>query len=174
MKSFIIIYLFIFCGKYQMLFFFVDKLSDAFPWWNLFSWYGNIWHKWRVETLHLWKVKLNVCVLISCAWYLQLQSFQIEDIKQDYDTGKDGISMVTFKVDFDRAEKLEEAVKANCSRDLVFYKHWETWSCLICGCGHCEHYWTCHQGSTFRSWYVQPSFSCLAPMMCKICQQICR
>lgn len=30
--------------------------------------------------------------------------------------------MVTFKVDFDRAEKLEEAVKANCSRDLVFYK----------------------------------------------------
>ncbi|KAK4584166.1 hypothetical protein RGQ29_022058 [Quercus rubra] len=53
----------------------------------------------------------------------QLQSFQIEDIKQDYDTGKDGISMVTFKVDFDRAEKLEEAVKANCSRDLVFYKH---------------------------------------------------
>ncbi|XP_050291275.1 uncharacterized protein LOC126732463 isoform X2 [Quercus robur] len=55
--------------------------------------------------------------------YHQLQSFQIEDIKQDYDTGKDGISMVTFKVDFDRAEKLEEAVKANCSRDLVFYKH---------------------------------------------------
>ncbi|KAK9990336.1 hypothetical protein SO802_025321 [Lithocarpus litseifolius] len=55
--------------------------------------------------------------------YHQLQSFQIEDIKQDYDTGKDGISTVTFKVDFDRAEKLEEAVKANCSRDLVFYKH---------------------------------------------------
>ncbi|XP_075653970.1 uncharacterized protein LOC142624317 isoform X2 [Castanea sativa] len=54
--------------------------------------------------------------------YHQLQSFQIEDIKQDYDTGKDGISMVTFKVDFDRVEKLEEAVKANCSRDLVFFK----------------------------------------------------
>ncbi|XVF15287.1 hypothetical protein REPUB_Repub09cG0138000 [Reevesia pubescens] len=55
--------------------------------------------------------------------YHQLQSLQAEDIKQDYDTGKDGITMVSFKVDFDRAEKLEEAIKANCSRDLVFYKH---------------------------------------------------
>ncbi|KAJ7953530.1 IMPACT family member in pol 5'region [Quillaja saponaria] len=35
--------------------------------------------------------------------YHQLQSFQVEDIKQDYDTGKDNITMVTFKVDFDRA-----------------------------------------------------------------------
>lgn len=59
---------------------------------------------------------------MSCAWCLQLQSFQVEDIKQDYDTGKDGISMVTFKVDFDQAEKLEEALKANCSRKLEFYK----------------------------------------------------
>lgn len=55
--------------------------------------------------------------------YHQLQSFQVEDIKQDYDTGKDGISMVTFKVDFDQADKLEEALKANCSRELEFYKH---------------------------------------------------
>ncbi|XVF17345.1 hypothetical protein REPUB_Repub10bG0112900 [Reevesia pubescens] len=55
--------------------------------------------------------------------YHQLQSFQAEDIKQDYDTGKDGITMVSFKVDFDRVEKLEEAIKANCSRELVFYKH---------------------------------------------------
>ncbi|KAE7999976.1 hypothetical protein FH972_004350 [Carpinus fangiana] len=55
--------------------------------------------------------------------YHQLQSFQVEDIKQDYDTGKDGISMVTFRVDFDQAEKLEEALKANCSRGLEFYKH---------------------------------------------------
>lgn len=54
--------------------------------------------------------------------HLQLQSFQVEDIKQDYDTGKDGITMVTFKVDFDKAEGLEEAIKNNCSRDLVFYK----------------------------------------------------
>jgi hypothetical protein len=60
---------------------------------------------------------------MSCAWCLQLQSFQVEDIKQDYDTGKDGISMVTFKVDFDQAEKLEAALKANCSRGLEFYKH---------------------------------------------------
>ncbi|MBA0770363.1 hypothetical protein Gotri_019013, partial [Gossypium trilobum] len=55
--------------------------------------------------------------------YHQLQSFEVEDIKQDYDTGKDGTTMVSFKVEFDRAEKLEEAIKANCSRELVFYKH---------------------------------------------------
>ncbi|KAE8706311.1 GPI ethanolamine phosphate transferase 2-like isoform X1 [Hibiscus syriacus] len=55
--------------------------------------------------------------------YHQLQSFEVEDIKQDYDTGKDGITMVSFKVDFDRVEKLEETIKANCSRELVFYKH---------------------------------------------------
>ncbi|KAA3474159.1 IMPACT family member in pol 5'region [Gossypium australe] len=55
--------------------------------------------------------------------YHQLQSFEAEDIKQDYDTGKDGTTMVSFKVEFDRAEKLEEAIKANCSRELVFYKH---------------------------------------------------
>ncbi|XP_022739529.1 uncharacterized protein LOC111291784 isoform X1 [Durio zibethinus] len=55
--------------------------------------------------------------------YHQLKSYQAEDTKQDYDTGKDGITMVSFKVDFDRAEKLEEAIKANCSRELVFYKH---------------------------------------------------
>ncbi|KAG5534286.1 hypothetical protein RHGRI_022419 [Rhododendron griersonianum] len=54
--------------------------------------------------------------------YHQLQSFQVEDIKQDYETGKYNISMVTFKVDFDRVESLEDAVKANCSREIVFYK----------------------------------------------------
>ncbi|XP_016190278.1 uncharacterized protein LOC107631363 isoform X2 [Arachis ipaensis] len=54
--------------------------------------------------------------------YHQLQSFQVEGIKQDYDTGKDGTTMVTFKVDFDQAEILEEAVKANCSRELKFFK----------------------------------------------------
>jgi hypothetical protein len=44
-------------------------------------------------------------------------------MKQDYDTGKDDISMVTFKVDFDKVEKLEDTLKANCSRELKFYKH---------------------------------------------------
>ncbi|XP_057420651.1 uncharacterized protein LOC130714732 [Lotus japonicus] len=53
--------------------------------------------------------------------YHQLQSFHVEDIKQDYDTGKDGISMVTFRVEFDQAEKLEDALKANVSRELKFY-----------------------------------------------------
>ncbi|GER49214.1 ribosomal protein S5 domain 2-like superfamily protein [Striga asiatica] len=55
--------------------------------------------------------------------YHQLQSFQAEDIKQDYETGKDNVTMVTFKVDFDRAQSLEEAIKASCSRDIVFYNH---------------------------------------------------
>ncbi|XP_028754524.1 uncharacterized protein LOC114713995 [Neltuma alba] len=54
--------------------------------------------------------------------YHQLQSFNVEGIKQDYDTGKDGTTMVTFKVDFDQAQKLEDALKANCSRNLIFYK----------------------------------------------------
>ncbi|BAT74738.1 hypothetical protein LR48_Vigan07g109600 [Vigna angularis] len=53
--------------------------------------------------------------------YHQVQSFHVEDIKQDYDTGKDGISMVTFKVDFDQVDKLEDALKANCNRELKFY-----------------------------------------------------
>lgn len=53
---------------------------------------------------------------------MQLQSFQAEDIKQDYDTGKDNVTMVTFKVDFDKVESLEEALKSNCSRDIVFYR----------------------------------------------------
>ncbi|KAH8503773.1 hypothetical protein Peur_067450 [Populus x canadensis] len=52
----------------------------------------------------------------------QLQHFQVEDIKQDYETGKDGFAMISFKVDFDQVEKLENAVKSNCSRQLVFYK----------------------------------------------------
>ncbi|GAU46810.1 hypothetical protein TSUD_190680 [Trifolium subterraneum] len=55
--------------------------------------------------------------------YHQLQSFNVEDMKQDYDTGKDDISMVTFKVDFDKVEKLEDTLKSNCSRELKFYKH---------------------------------------------------
>lgn len=54
--------------------------------------------------------------------YHQLQSFQVENINQDYDTGKDNAVMVTFKVDFDKAESLEEAIKVNCSRDIVFYR----------------------------------------------------
>ncbi|CAA7035963.1 unnamed protein product [Microthlaspi erraticum] len=54
--------------------------------------------------------------------YNQLQSCGAEDIKEDYDTGKDGTTMVSFKVDFDQVDKLEDAVKSNCRRDLVFYK----------------------------------------------------
>ncbi|GMH06266.1 hypothetical protein Nepgr_008106 [Nepenthes gracilis] len=55
--------------------------------------------------------------------YHQLQSFQADDIKQDYETGKDGTTMVTFKVDFDKVESFEDAIRATCGRDIVLYKH---------------------------------------------------
>ena len=66
---------------------------------------------------------INGLYITFCFGNFQLQSFKAEDIKQDYDTGKDGITMVTFKISFDQAEALEEALKTNCSRNLVFYKH---------------------------------------------------
>ncbi|KAJ6812947.1 uncharacterized protein M6B38_146425 [Iris pallida] len=54
--------------------------------------------------------------------YHQLQHFQAEDIKQDYDTGEDGFTMVTFKIDYDRLDNLEDAVNSTCSRKLDFFK----------------------------------------------------
>lgn len=61
---------------------------------------------------------------LPCCFFLcfQLHSFQAEDIKQDYDTGKDSTTMVTFKVDYDKVGDLEEAIRANCARDIVLYK----------------------------------------------------
>lgn len=53
----------------------------------------------------------------------QLQSFQVEDIRQDYDTGKDGVTMVTFRVDYDKIESLEDTINSTCSRKIQFYKH---------------------------------------------------
>ncbi|XP_021845387.2 uncharacterized protein [Spinacia oleracea] len=55
--------------------------------------------------------------------YHQLQSFQAADVKQDYETGKDDTTMVTFKVDFDKADSVEDAIKASCGRDILFFKH---------------------------------------------------
>ncbi|KAJ3676951.1 hypothetical protein LUZ60_002675 [Juncus effusus] len=55
--------------------------------------------------------------------YHQLQHFQAEDIKQDYDTGKDGTTMVTFKVDYEKLESLENAINSTCSRKIEFFKH---------------------------------------------------
>ncbi|GAB2278765.1 hypothetical protein Dimus_013440 [Dionaea muscipula] len=55
--------------------------------------------------------------------YHQLQSLHAENIKQDYETGKDGTTMVTFMVDFDRVQSLEDSVRATCGHDIVFYKH---------------------------------------------------
>ncbi|XP_062011129.1 uncharacterized protein LOC133727548 [Rosa rugosa] len=80
----------------------------------------------RNAPTHLVKSKVRMGVEVPFdligILYHQLQSFQVEDIKQDYETGKDGITMVTFQVDFDRVDKLEDAIKNNCSRELVFYK----------------------------------------------------
>lgn len=65
-----------------------------------------------------WSLYIYTRVCVS-----QLQSCQAEDIKEDYDTGKDGTTMVSFKVDFDQVDKLEDAIKSNCKRDLVFFKN---------------------------------------------------
>ncbi|KAK4742922.1 hypothetical protein SAY87_000923 [Trapa incisa] len=54
--------------------------------------------------------------------YHQLQSFNVEDMNQDYDTGEEGTCMITFKVDFDKVDELEESIRESCSRDIVFYK----------------------------------------------------
>ncbi|WCJ31973.1 Ribosomal protein S5 domain 2-like superfamily protein [Euphorbia peplus] len=57
------------------------------------------------------------------AMHHQLQSFKVENIKEDYENGKDGIVMVNFNVDYDQAQQLENAIRSNCSRELVFYKN---------------------------------------------------
>ncbi|KAL5982378.1 hypothetical protein ACLOJK_016449 [Asimina triloba] len=54
--------------------------------------------------------------------YDLLQSFQVEDMKQDYDTGKDGTAVISFRVDYDKLESLETTIKATCSREIQFYK----------------------------------------------------
>ncbi|KFK34859.1 hypothetical protein AALP_AA5G202300 [Arabis alpina] len=55
--------------------------------------------------------------------YNQLQVCQAQEIKEDYETGKDGTIMVSFKVDFDQVDQLEDAIRSNSRRDLVFYKY---------------------------------------------------
>ncbi|XP_039127435.1 IMPACT family member HI_0722 isoform X2 [Dioscorea cayenensis subsp. rotundata] len=52
----------------------------------------------------------------------KLQLFQAEDIKQDYDTGKDDITMVTFRLDYDKIDSLENAINSSCGRKFDFYK----------------------------------------------------
>ncbi|RLN03824.1 IMPACT family member in pol 5' [Panicum miliaceum] len=53
--------------------------------------------------------------------YHQLQHFQAEDIKQDYDTGKDGTVMVMFKVGYEKIEDLGNAVNSACSRKIELF-----------------------------------------------------
>ncbi|RID65554.1 hypothetical protein BRARA_D00742 [Brassica rapa] len=69
------------------------------------------------------KVQMGVEVTFDLLGVVYNQSCQAEDIKEDYDTGKDGTTMVSFKVDFDQVDKLEDAIKSNCKRDLVFFKN---------------------------------------------------
>ncbi|XP_042443808.1 IMPACT family member in pol 5'region-like isoform X2 [Zingiber officinale] len=54
--------------------------------------------------------------------YHQLQHFQAEDIKQDYETGNDGTTMVTFKVEYGNIDALEDAINSTCSRKIHLYK----------------------------------------------------
>ncbi|CAL4999367.1 unnamed protein product [Urochloa decumbens] len=54
--------------------------------------------------------------------YHQLQHFQAEDIKQDYDTGKDGTVMVMFRVEYEKIEDLGNAVNSACSRKIELYR----------------------------------------------------
>ncbi|XP_025821308.1 uncharacterized protein LOC112897257 isoform X2 [Panicum hallii] len=49
------------------------------------------------------------------------QHFQAEDIKQDYDTGKDGTVMVMFKVGYEKIEDLGNAVNSACSRKIELF-----------------------------------------------------
>ncbi|KAL6647459.1 hypothetical protein ACP70R_014896 [Stipagrostis hirtigluma subsp. patula] len=53
--------------------------------------------------------------------YNQLQHFQAEDIKQDYDTGKDGTVMVMFKMEYEKIENLGNAVNSACSRKIELF-----------------------------------------------------
>ncbi|CAL5013026.1 unnamed protein product [Urochloa decumbens] len=50
------------------------------------------------------------------------QHFQAEDIKQDYDTGKDGNVMVMFRVEYEKIEDLGNAVNSACSRKIELYR----------------------------------------------------
>ena len=52
----------------------------------------------------------------------QLQAFQIEDVKQDYDTGRDGYAMLTFRVDHDKLDGLEESISTDFRNDITLYK----------------------------------------------------
>ncbi|KAJ4813496.1 IMPACT family member in pol 5'region [Rhynchospora pubera] len=54
--------------------------------------------------------------------YHQLQHFHAEDIKQDYDTGKDDTTMVSFKVDYENLNSLEDAINSSCGRKIEFFK----------------------------------------------------
>ncbi|KAF3786881.1 IMPACT family member in pol 5'region [Nymphaea thermarum] len=52
--------------------------------------------------------------LLGTVYHL-LQKFQVEDIQQDYETGKEGITLVMFKLDYDRVEALDSKIKDSFS-----------------------------------------------------------
>jgi len=57
----------------------------------------------------------------TCLVKPKLQHYQAEDIKQDYDTGKDGTVMVMFKVGYEKVEDLGNAVNSACSRKIELF-----------------------------------------------------
>ncbi|XP_042441126.1 IMPACT family member in pol 5'region-like isoform X2 [Zingiber officinale] len=68
------------------------------------------------------RIGMEVPFELLGAVYHQLQHFQAEDIKQDYETGNDGTTMVTFKVEYGNIVALEDAINSTCSRKIHFYK----------------------------------------------------
>ncbi|KAJ4964830.1 hypothetical protein NE237_016679 [Protea cynaroides] len=58
---------------------------------------------------------------------IELQSFQVEDIKQDYDTGKDGITMITFKVRFGILEAGAYGVTQSREQAFIWAASPEEW-----------------------------------------------
>ncbi|KAK9166863.1 hypothetical protein Scep_002054 [Stephania cephalantha] len=73
-------------------------------------------------------VKPKVTIVIEVpydligALYHQIHSFGVEDVKQDYETGKEGITSISFSVDFDQVGVIEDTIKGNYSQKVVFYK----------------------------------------------------
>ncbi|CAN6465785.1 unnamed protein product [Victoria cruziana] len=56
--------------------------------------------------------------LLGSVYHL-LQKFHVEDMQQDYETGKEGITLVMFKLDYDRVEALDSKVKDSFSGQVA-------------------------------------------------------
>ncbi|KAG0470034.1 hypothetical protein HPP92_016734 [Vanilla planifolia] len=68
------------------------------------------------------KVPIGMDVPFDLLGPIYHQHFHVEDIKQDYDTGRDGFVMLTFIVDYEKIVDLENAINSTCSRKIEFLK----------------------------------------------------